>query len=272
MRARWLTLHAVLAAQLGACLPVEDRPEPGHVELRVHTDPGSVDFATDDGWHVRYDELYASIGNVRLDRATPEAECQQYASTPYLRVIDLLGEAELLATLYARGPCDVQFQVMGPGEGPIVSEVGDEVVAAMRERTSDAYVSDQSIALRVAGRAERAGQELRFAWDFRQAFDFDPCATDPFEPGKLVVMEIRARAQALFEDANDGALRFAAFAAADLDDDRAVSLDELQSAPLSQRDDRSLGAHLYFEAVPQLFWIGDQAPCFIGRLSPKGGP
>lgn len=258
---------AVLAVQLIACLPVDERAEPGQVELRVRTDPGSVDFATDDGWRIRYDELYAAIGNVRLDRASADAECEQYASTPYLRIVDLLDGPARIATLFARGPCEVLFQVTEPGEFQLVSELDDALVEAMRARASDGYVTDQGVALRVAGRAERAGEELRFAWDFRQAFDFDPCASDPFEPGKAVVMEIRARGQALFEDASDGALRFDAFAAADLDGDGAISLAELHGAPQSASDDRSLGEHLYFDAVPQLFWIGEQAPCFIGRLS-----
>jgi hypothetical protein len=251
----------VLSFLLGACLPTDDRPVPGKAELRVVTDPGSDDFETDDGWRVRYDEAFAAIGNVRLESLQDGAECEQYASTPYLRIVDLLDESTRLATLFARGPCALRFQIEGPRDNPAASEVDEAVVEAMRTRKDDPFVREQSVVLRVAGHAERDGEHVRFAWAFRQSFDYDPCTTASLAAGESELIEVRARLHALFADPIDARVRFDGFAKADADADGEITLDELA------QNDRALSQHLYFVAVPQLFWIGDQPPCFVGMIT-----
>jgi hypothetical protein len=247
-------------------LPSEDdRPEPGKAELRIAADPGGEDFVTEDGWRIRYDELYASIGNVMLDRVEDGGgECDQYTSTPYLRVIDLLGEPSRLATLFARGPCTLRFELAGPHDFEIATEVDEAIVEAMRENASDPFVINESVALRVAGTAERASETVSFAWPFRQGFGFVPCAPAALTKGESEVIELRARLPALFADPSDGLTRFDPFAAADADGDGEITFGELDEL------DRPLGEHLYFNAVPQLFWIGDQPLCGIDRRGPPG--
>lgn len=258
MRTFSLALIGLCAA---GCLPVEERPEPGKAELRIATDPGSDDFITDDGWRIRYDELYASIGNVMLERAEgSEGECNQYASTPYLRIVDLLGNSSRLATLYARGPCALRFQLAGPHDLQVATDVDEAIVEEMREIARDPFGPPETVALRVAGSAERDGEIVRFAWAFRQSFDYDPCAIAALTPGESEVIEIRARLPMLFGDPSDGLARFDAYAAVDGDGDGEVTLDELD------QHDRPLGEHLYLTALPQLFRIGDEPPCFIGRI------
>jgi hypothetical protein len=241
-------------------LPVDERPVPGKAELYIEADPGSDDFVTEDGWRIRYDEAYASLGNVRLEPLEDDAECEQYASTPYLRVVDLLDGRSRLVTLFARGPCTLRFQLEGPGELEIVSGVDESIVEAMRQYDSDPFVVDQSVVLRVAGSAERDRQRIRFEWRFRQSFDYDPCATAQLTPAQAETIDVRARLSALFADPSDASLRFDALAAADRDADGELTLEELSE------HDRTLGEHLYFNALPQLFWIGDEPPCFAGRF------
>lgn len=251
----------IIALALGACLPTDDRPVPGKAEVRVVTEPESDDFETDDGWRIRYDEAFAAIGNVRLEPLQDGAECHQYASSPYLRVVDLLEPSTRLATLFARGPCALRFQIEGPRDQPLVSEVDEAIVEAMRARDSDAFVTEQSVVLRVAGRAERDDEQVRFAWAFRQSFDYDPCTTARLASGESELIEVRARLRALFAEASDASLRFDGFAKADADGDGEITLDELAA------DDRALSQHLYFVAVPQLFWMGEEPPCFVGMIT-----
>lgn len=263
MRGLSFSLLVLCAA---GCLPSEDpRPQPGKAELRIAADPGGEDFVTEDGWRIRFDELYASIGNVMLDRTEDgEGECNQYASTPYLRVIDLLGEPSRLATLFARGPCTLRFELAGPYDFEIATTVDEAIVEAMRQSASDPFVTMDSVALRVAGTAERGDDVVRFAWAFRQGFAFEPCAVAELTPGESEVIEVRARLTALFADPSDGLTRFDPFAAADADGDGQLTLEELDER------DRPLGEHLYFTAQPQLFWIGDEPPCSVGRRGPPG--
>lgn len=255
-RSLWL-----IALWASACLPVEARPEPGKAELRIAADPDSADFVTEDGWRVRYDELYASIGDVMLEPTEDGGgQCEQYASTPYLRVVDLLGDSTRLATLFARGPCTLRYQLAGPHDLEIVSDVDEAIVAALREVERDPFGEPESVALRVAGSAERDGRRLRFVWQFRQRFDYDSCAVAALTPGESEIIVMRARLRTLLSDPSDGLPRFDAYASADADGDGEVTLDELDQT------NRALGEHLYFSAVPQLFWIGDEPPCFVARL------
>ena len=264
MLAAWL-----LPMCLCACLPAEERPEPGKVELRVALDSDNEQVITDDGFRIHFEQAYVGIGNAQLEPAEPGAECRQYASTPYLRVVDLLAGPTRLATLFARGPCELRFEALGPGEvEPVVSDLEDDVLSALEAKGSDPFVREQSAVLRVAGRAERGSEQLRFSWSFRQGFAVDPCATAAFEPGESELVVIRARLAKLFADPSDGLSRFEPMAAADRagNADGEVTLDELHA--------RALARQLYLEVVPRLFWIGDDPPCFVGevRVGPPPPP
>jgi hypothetical protein len=255
---RYAGVVGLLALLPCACLGVDEQAEPGSVEVRIVAEPQSADFVTEDGFRVRYDELLISTGNVRLDRGSYDGSCNGYTGSAYLRVVDLLASSARLATLFALGDCSVRFQLMGPSDLHVVTDVGDADLRAMRARASDGFVQDESVALRVAGRAERAGESYRFAWSFRQPFDIDPCTVVAFDPDEPRVLEVRVRATRLFFDGAAGSLSFAPFAESDLDGDHTITLDELASTPLGER--------LYFENVPQLLWVGDQPPCFVGRV------
>jgi len=248
----------LLALPLCACLDVDEQAQPGRVELRVALESDNADFVTDDGFRIRYDELLISAGNARLDRGSYDGSCKAYTGTAYLRVVDLLATSARLATLFALGDCSVRVQLMGPSDDYVVTDVDDSILASMQARASDGFVQDESVALRVAGHAERAGARYDFDWSFRQAFDIDPCVVVPFDPEQPSVLELRVRAARLFLDAATGQLSFAPFAEADLDGDHTITLDELASVPLGRR--------LYFENVPQLLWLGDEPPCFVGRV------
>lgn len=249
----------LLALALSACLGVDERAQPGRVELRVAAEPGAADFVTGDGFRVRYDALLISIGNVRLDRGSYDGSCDAYTGTSYLRVVDLLESSARLATVFALGDCSMHLQLMGPRDHEVVTDVDEGVVSELHAAASDAFVQDGSVALRVTGSAERAGTRYRFDWSFRQAFDIDPCVVSVFDPSEPSVLEVSVRASRLLFDHASAELRFEPFAQADVDGDATITLDELASVPLGQR--------LYFETVPKLLWVDDEPPCFVGRIS-----
>ena len=251
----------LFALSLSACLGVDEQAQPGRVELRVTAEPDGAEFVTDDGFRVRYDELLISIGNVRLDRGSHDGSCNGYTGTSYLRVVDLLESSARLATVFALGDCSMHLQLIGPSDHQVVTDVAEAVVAELRAAASDGFVQDRSVALRVAGSAERSGERYRFDWSFRQAFDIDPCVVSMFDPSEPSVLEVNVRAPRLFIDPATAELRFEPFVHADLNGDATITLDELATVPLGHR--------LYFETVPQLLWIDDEPPCFAGRISER---
>jgi hypothetical protein len=262
MATHYAAVIGLLALALCACLGVDEQAQPGRVEVRVALESDGADFVTDDGFRIRYDELLISAGNARLDRGSYDGSCKAYTGTTYLRVVDLLESSARLATLFALGDCSVRVQLMGPSDDYVVTDVDDASLASMQARASDGFVQDESVALRVAGHAERSGDRYDFEWSFRQAFDVDPCVVVPFDPDEPSVLELRMRAARLFLDGATGQLSFAPFAEADADGDKSITLAELANVPLGQR--------LYFENVPQLLWVGDEPPCFVGRV--RGEP
>lgn len=258
MADRYARVIRLFALALSACLGVDEQAEPGRVELRIAAEPNSIDFVTDDGFRIRYDELLISAGNVRLQRGSYDGSCDAYTGTAYLRVVDLLGSSARLATQFALGDCSLHMQLMGPSDQQVVTNVDDAVVRSMQARASDGFVQDESVALRVAGSAERSGARYRFDWSFRQAFSIDSCVVVAFDPAEPRVVEVSVHAARLFLDGAGERLRFTPFADADLDGDRTITLEELASVPLGER--------VYFENVPQLLWVGDEPPCFVGRV------
>jgi hypothetical protein len=258
MADRYARVMSLLALPLCACLGVDELTEPGRVELRMAAEPGSADFVTDDGFRVRYEALLISVGNVRLDRGSYDGSCDAYTGSAYLRVVDLLGSATRVATLFALGDCSLHIQLMGPGDAPIVTDVDDALVRSLQVRASDGFVQDASVALRVAGRAERAGETYRFDWSFRQGFDIDPCVVVAFDPDEPSALDVQVRAARLLIDGATGQLRFMPFVEADMDGDRTIALEELRSTPLGER--------VYFDNVSQLLWTGGEPPCFVGRV------
>ena len=258
---REIILGALLLAVPRACLPTDEQAEPGRVEVRVRAAPERAELATEDGWHIRYEELFIAIGNVRLDRVSDEVRCQPYNEISYLRVVDLLNGSGRLATVFGRGQCALRLQTAEPVHFDVVSDVDAAIVAAMKQRASDGFVEDRSVVLRIAGTASRADVVYRFAWLLRQAFDYDPCATFAFEPGAPGAIDVQVRIDELFTDTLGGTRRFEPFAAADLDGNFEITLAELRQVPA--------GDHLYFEAAAQLVWVEGRAPCFVGMIDQR---
>jgi hypothetical protein len=257
----WTAAAAALA--LAGCLPDDTRPAPGTAVLRITADESlTTGLLTDDGWQVAYERFWLSLGEVRL----LGDECEPYAESDYLRVLDLrVAGPQTVNTMHARGRCELGFQVRSPTESSVLGAgVSEEDRAFMREVASDPFVEDAGIALHVAGSATREQTTRRFEWSFRQRLDY-LCNVVSFQSGSKQALEIALHGDALFRPrggdsdaaASPGAeLGFDGFAAADENDDGEITLAELE---------RSLAAELYLERVPELLRF-EQKRCFVAPL------
>jgi hypothetical protein len=252
-----------LCACLQACLPNDTRPAPGRLQLSVAADEALLSsFTTSDGWQISYERFVVSMGEVEFEGD----DCSLYAESDYLRVLELTGPGpHLLNTNYAFGSCELSFRLQSPGEDAVLGLGVDEATKALLRRPgSDAFVRDRPSSLHVEGSALKSGASRRFAWSFRRDLEYTDCGTTPFRSDDSQSLEIRMQGATLFQDrleAADAELVFEPYAAADVDADGAITLDELAAVPLVDGPFASLGARLYFGLVPNLPTLGGDGSC-----------
>src|SRR5215207_3224818 len=148
--------HQVLLALLvtgSACLPTETRAPPGLLAVSIAA-PGaaSESFETQDGWSVRLDRAYASVGRVEL----AGSDCDAYSEAGYSRLLNLSSsEPQRVSLLYGLGSCSVSFTVGPPRWNTVL---GDAIPAEVEERFrtpgSDGE-TEGGVSLYVEGRAQR---------------------------------------------------------------------------------------------------------------------
>lgn len=238
-----------LCAALAGCLPGDDRPEPGSLEVGVAPNEATASgFTTDDGWHIRYDRFLTALGDVDLDddeEGAGEDSCNDYAETHYDRLFDFtVAGAEKVGLVYGLGTCSVEFRLRAPSSDSILGGgASAQDRELMRIEASDGYAIDERTTLLVRGRAERDGVSKEFFWMFRRSYEIGRCAR-PEGDGLASVLELRGgdalrlgvevRGQELFRElpADDAPITFDRFAAADADDDGVVSFEELAAVEL----------------------------------------
>lgn len=233
---QWIT---VLAASLAmSCLPGDDRPAPGRLEL-VATANGALrdGFDSDDGWAIRFDRFVVTLGEIVIDGTG----CVDYGFSSYHRIIDFAATSEgRVAQVHGLGDCMVHYEVPFPERDAVLAPgvtVADRDL--LLERAVDVVRSDHLRAtMLIEGAAQREGVTKRFAWVIRKAFRVSTC----FSPGgapdanevRLVGDEevrrsLEVRPEELFRVLpNHGErIEFSRFADADRDGDGLVTLAEL---------------------------------------------
>lgn len=235
----------LLCGAAASCLPGDHRPEPGSLLVTAEPTAAIVEgFTTDDGWAIRFDRFVTAVGDVRL-RDIPEGpddSCQDYAETYYEWLFDFtVAEREKVGLVFGLGQCNVEFRVRAPSGDTVVGPgVTEADVASMRVEASDAFgEEEEGTAVRMSGQAERGGVVKRFDWWLRRDQEIEECEglVEGVPPGSLVTLvggerrELRIfiRGEELFRvaDDDDAPFQFGAYAAADLDGDGTVALEEL---------------------------------------------
>ncbi|HEU5076359.1 MAG TPA: hypothetical protein VFU02_19340 [Polyangiaceae bacterium] len=255
----------VVQSALTACLPADTRPEPGSLATSVvGEDALRAGFATADGWEISFDEFLISLGEVVLEGD----DCNPYAESDYLRILDMRQPgAQRLNLMVALGTCEFSFLVEDPSRDAVLGTGVDEAKKdMMRTAGSDPFVEGRGVALHVTGSAVRADELYRFAWSFRQNLAYTDCGDLEFASGASDELEIGVRGRVLFQAGpdDDAPLQFDDYAAADVDADGNITLEELHGILLPASDDyATLGERLYLGLVPEVARFRDSAACSI---------
>jgi hypothetical protein len=255
----------LLVAFTAGCLPDDTRPPPGRLTVAIAASEPRSEFDTDDGWRISYDAFLLGVGQVELGGD----DCNPYTESDYLRLLDLRRSgSQRLNIAYALGGCELSFQVGVPSRDTVLGEGVEESAAqAMHEPGSDAFVDDAGTVLYAAGRAVRGERELSFAWSFRRELEYPECTTVTLGGEDELDVELEALPSVLFRDSiepAETALRFQPYAAADLDGDDIVTLDELATVPVDPRPEEpfsTLAERLYLGLVPAVVRAPGGASC-----------
>ncbi len=288
MRHVLLVLISLLLA--AGCLPDDTRKPPGRLNVTLTSDYPLTDDAqgidTADGWHIEYDRLLVTLGEVDLRGD----DCTSYNDTDYARVFDARRTgSQKVSTPYALGSCGFRFRVRPPPQDSVLGAgVTQEDLAFLRAAGSDGYAQESGSAVFVAGVATTAGASKRFAWSFRLGAQYNNCKlladagvhlTSDDEQSLDIALASAVFFQHLPNEAS-AQLRFGPFAAADDtygDADGRVTLAELTRVPLDENpalepwDD--FGDYVYTGLVPKLPRYRGAGGCTIGAIEEGGhGP
>lgn len=232
---------AIIAACVAGCVAGDERPEPGSVLLNVKRSEPAIDgFVTDDGWTVRLDRLVVGLANVPLDDGA--GDCVDYSLTFYERLFDFaVADTSKLGLHYGLGSCEMAFGLAAPSERAILMTGVTEADRELMNPDQDGpFEQDKSTrtALVVRGSAERLGVRKRFDWLIRREHVINRCYAPGSDEivsqielgsGDALVRDLEIRPQELFRvtPSLEAEIEFGRFAAADLDSDGAITLEEL---------------------------------------------
>lgn len=253
MRALAVALFAGVCAT--ACLPVDDRPPPGILTVKLTSDdslgPERKPFETDDGWTVSFDSFVMSVGYTRLGLSDA---CSDYAGSlfgpgrGYNRLIQLNAvEEQRISAIRLIGTCSLQFWNREPEDDSVLGEgVTKKLRDRLRKKKDDLFTKDFGTTLYVKGHAVRGEKRKTFTWSFRQAIRHRNCQVTTeagvergiqLESDETREYELHVLGKLLFlESPSSTKLAFEPFARADDEygnADGRVTLSELHSTPLS---------------------------------------
>ncbi len=249
MRPLELVALATLIASGIGCLPGDERPPPGSLQLNVvQSDATAEGFTTDDGWEVRFDRFVTALGDVELqsdDQGAGENSCTDYAEARYDRLYDFtVAEGGKVGLAHGLGICSVEFRIKAPSTDSILSGgVTARDRETMRIEANDAFATEQRATLLVRGSATREEVRKEFFWTFRRSYEIERCK-DASGDGYVSIVElaggdalertIEVRGEELFRaaPADDAPLSFDRFAAADADGDGAILMEELEAVAI----------------------------------------
>lgn len=244
---------AATALLCSTCLPDDDRPVPGSVLITAEPNRAiSAGFETADGWSISFDRFVTALGGVDLD-SDPDGRddsCNAYSDARYDWLFDFtVASREKVGIVYGLGTCSVEFRLRSPSDDTVLGAGVDSSDADfMRTLGPDLYAPAQRIALFARGEARRGDVTKRFEWSFRNGFEYDRCPTadgDDYvsvfslEGGDAISLGLLVRGDELFRSApvDDAPLAFDRYAAADLDDNDLIDLQELAQAEAPPSDD-----------------------------------
>jgi hypothetical protein len=219
-------------------------------------------FVTSDGWEVLFDEFLISLGEIALEGD----DCNPYAESDYLRIVDARQPgAQRLNLMHALGTCEFSFLVEDPDREAVLGTGVDEAdKTLLRTAGSDPFVEQGGVALYVVGSAVRADERYRFEWSFRHSLEYTDCGVVEFDSGVSDEVQIHVHGRLLFRESleAEAPLRFDAYAAADADADRDITLEELNRVSLPEGDDYStLAERLYLGLAPEVPRFRDTSAC-----------
>ncbi|MBW2452887.1 MAG: hypothetical protein JRI68_00155 [Deltaproteobacteria bacterium] len=249
-----------LATATAGCLPGDDRPEPGSLLLNVHRSHAAAEgFETDDGWRLSFTRFATALGGLRLGgrgrRGGPggaaDDDCVDYSFSTYDRLYDFaVAGTSKLVLHYGLGHCSVPFSMGQPSPRAILmAGVTQADLELMGPGESGMFEEnlESGIALLVMGRAEKDGVTKRFAWRLTTSYVIGECHAPTGDEvinsvelrgGEALVRELEIRPKELFRltPSLEAPIEFTRFAQADVDDDGAVTLEELAMVDLPFED------------------------------------
>jgi hypothetical protein len=238
-----------VAAQMplvAGCLPDDTRPPPGSVLVTLAATEELLEpLPTADGWTIALERLVIGLGTVELHGE----DCTPYAQAHYSRLFDFtepVAPDQRLGLVYGLGTCSLEFRVRAPHTDALLGPgVGRADIEAMRiEVLEDGNAEPQRTSVWAVGEATRAdGTSKRFDWMFRRRYNIKECAPGPEgQPGSSLEIHggetfehtVVIDGAQLFRPgaASDSPLVFDPFAAADANDDGAITLAELSEVTI----------------------------------------
>ncbi len=254
-----LTLTSALTACAG------DEYEPGTLAVQIYGEefaeqgiPADV-FA--DGWSVSFDKVLLSVGDVSaaVEHDDPAVTAPEY------RIWDLALPSggvghEVAAAEVDGGPYDhIAFRV-APEADAVAGNATDEDVALMRDGGHGLYV---------AGRAEKEGEALSFAWGFPGATSYRECEGTALVDGGAHATTLTIHMDHLFYDdlfSPEPLVAFELVARADADGDAVVTDSELAAVSLSSEERYQVGS----TGIDNLWDFIDQQTSTVGHIDGEG--
>lgn len=280
-------VFVVGSALLTSCLPEDTRPPPAEVLVSLRGAERTIrGFTTVDGWDVRFRRVLVTVGGVDVEGDA----CDEYSDADYFRVLDAqLDKPQKIGLIYGLGTCDLEFRARNPETDSLLGEnVSEDMKKLMREPGSDPYEPRAGITFLVIGSAQRGAEQKQFWWNYRRPrVAFDACVM-PGEgyftlgENQKKTIELQVHADVLFHttfDPMNPAPRFDHLAAADVDGDSVITIEELATLDLRNtgidvtgmegaENWKTVGDYLYDGQFPQMLRIG---PTPFGRCKIRVG-
>jgi hypothetical protein len=240
-----------LPAVTVSCLTADDRPPPGSLLVTVSpSDAVMQGVETVDGWRIVFSKAVVSIGGVGLGNRGEglDTTCDTYSEARYTRVLNLLsGAGQKLSQQFALGQCDFGFRLGPPGPDALLGAGATEQdKILMRTPGTEPFVGNSGISLMTHGTATRNGESKSFQWVFRQTVRYRQCKLVQggqsiegvvLRGDELQSYDLRVEVERLFHDDlkdSRAQLRFDPFAAADVDSDGLITIEELAKVELDK--------------------------------------
>lgn len=257
-----LARTALVAATLTACAPGE-----GTLEVSVYGEEFIEDTipadAFVDGWTVTFDKFLVSVGDITL----AQAGSAPAASEPRFQIFDIsqtsngAGFPVTAALVDAGAYDDLGFRI-APSKNAVAGNASEADAALMR---------DGGLSVYAAGKAERAGATVRFAWGFATNTHYTRCeSTAVVGAGETAAAQLTIHGDHLFYDdlfSAEPNVAFDLIAAADTDADGEVTQAELAATDIRALANYQVGD---LTEIVDLWAFIEQQTTTLGHIDGEG--